>query len=185
MKNPTRTLFTFLRLAVGLLLVVLLARSGAIDWSALARLASDWRLVAASLSLFTLAMLLQAWRACVLLRAQGFEMSLWASFKLSTIGLLFSAVLPGATGGDGVRIYYAASGNAGRRTEVATVLLLDRAVGMLSLLLLPLPFLVFAPELIRQKVIVGLVSAAAIMAAVILLGGLVLFSSRVIRSRAV
>ena len=171
-----KTVFTFLRVAVGVLLVIVLINTGAIDWSVLLRLASDWWVVTVALGMFLAATLMMAWRACVLLRPRGFEMSLWASFQLTVIGVLFNTCLPGATGGDAVRIYYATAGNTGRKTEVVTIFLLDRAIGLLSLLLLPFPFLVAAPALGGSGIIRGLVIAAAVFASIIVLGTLVLFS---------
>src|SRR5262245_21328862 len=119
-----KTIFTLLRVVVGVVLVLALVKSSAIAWSVLLRLASNWWVVTAALILFALSLLMMAWRACVLLRPRGFEMSLWASFQLSLIGVLFNTCLPGATGGDAVRIYYATAGNTGRKTEVVTILLL-------------------------------------------------------------
>jgi uncharacterized protein (TIRG00374 family) len=176
--------FTLLRVAVGVLLVVVLIKSGAIDWSVLLRIAANWWVVAAAIALFMLSLLMMAWRACVLLRPRGFEMSLGASFQLSLIGVLFNTCLPGATGGDAVRIYYATAGNTGRKTEVVTILLLDRAIGMLSLLLLPLPFVALAPELSENGIIRGLMLAAAAIAGVIVLGMLIVFLPFVRTSRA-
>jgi uncharacterized membrane protein YbhN (UPF0104 family) len=78
-----------------------------------------------------------------------------------------------------VRIYYAARDNPGRRTEVATVLLLDRAMGMLALMLWPLLAVAFVPELLGSgSAIPGLLLVAAALSAVMIVGMLLSFSTR-------
>ncbi len=184
MKLTKSTVFTIARVAVGVALIAYLAGSGAIEWSSLARLLSSWWLLAATIALFFIDMVVTAWRLCVLLRPSGLEMSLWASFRLTLIGLLFSTCLPGATGGDAIRIYYAIAGNVGRRTEVATIMLLDRALGMVGLLLLPIPFALLAPAMGEDGVISGLIKGAAVLAAILVSGALIFFFTGLRTSRA-
>lgn len=184
--QPNRTrqiVFTAIRVLVALALILYLARSGSIEWSSLGRLLSAWWIIAVAIVLFFVDMVITAWRLCVLLRARGLHLSLWASVRLTLIGLLFSTCLPGATGGDAVRMYYAMAGNAGRRTEVATVILLDRALGMLGLLLLPLPFALLAPPL-QDGILSGLVGGAATFAAVLVGGAFLFFATGIRTSRA-
>ncbi|NIU00299.1 MAG: hypothetical protein GWN01_04990, partial [Nitrosopumilaceae archaeon] len=54
------------------------------------------------------------------------------------IGVFFNTYMPGSAGGDLIKFYYAGKGNQGQRTEVVTILLLDRAIGMYAMLILPL-----------------------------------------------
>jgi uncharacterized membrane protein YbhN (UPF0104 family) len=60
------------------------------------------------------------------------SLSLWNAIQLTLIGFFFSTFLPGAAGGDLAKLYYATHENEGRRAEVATVLLFDRIIGLLS-----------------------------------------------------
>ena len=100
--------------------------------------------------------------------------------------LFFNACLPGSTGGDLVRVYYASQGNPGRRTEVITVILLDRAAGMFALLIWPLLVVPLVPQLIASNsVLQGLLGAAAIVIGVMLGCLLIAFSSRMRNSRLV
>jgi len=62
-------------------------------------------------------------------------------------GVFFNSCLPGGNGGDAVKIYYAMEGNKGRRTEIATLVMFDRAIGMFALLIYPLLVLPLFPEL--------------------------------------
>jgi uncharacterized membrane protein YbhN (UPF0104 family) len=74
--------------------------------------------------------------------------------RLTLMGLFFNTCLPGATGGDAVKIYYAMEGNRGRRLEIATIMMLDRVAGLLGIIvftLLLVPW--FQPMLIAFPVL--------------------------------
>ena len=94
--------------------------------------------------------------------------------KLTLIGTFFNVCLPGATGGDAVRIYYAMGGNQGRRMEIATIVLFDRVIGMFALLLLPLFMAALYPgpiidfEILRELLWSALVLAAMIFGVILL-----------------
>jgi uncharacterized protein (TIRG00374 family) len=150
-------------MALGLGLLIYLGASGMIDWRALAGLGHAWPLSLAALGCVALAgIILIAWRLCLLMRPHGLHVSFAASIRLTLIGLFFNTCLPGATGGDVVKIYYAMEGNRGRRLEIATIMMLDRVAGLLgilgfTLLLVPL----FQPMLIAFPILKALVWAAS------------------------
>jgi hypothetical protein len=148
-KHLGRHLFTAARVAIGFGLLYYLARSGVIQWSALRGLLDAWPLMLFAFVLLLLDLVVTAWRLCVLLHPRGFHLSLVQAARLTLIGNFFNACLPGATGGDVIKIYYASEGNRGRRTEVATIILFDRAVGMFALLLWPLLAALFFVPLVR------------------------------------
>ncbi len=133
-----RRLIDLGRVAIGATLIAFLIRSGALDWRSLVGLLDVSLPAQAALGLLLGVLLLTSWRLCVLLRARGLELSLLASLRLTLIGAFFNAGLPGTAGGDIVRGWYAVAPNEGRRVEIATVLLLDRAIGVSGLLLWPL-----------------------------------------------
>ncbi len=163
MKTLRQHLFTLLRIALGLGLLIYLGASGMIDWRALAGLGRAWPLSLAALGFIALAGIgLIAWRLRLLMRPSGLHLSLAASIRLTLIGLFFNTCLPGSTGGDVVKIYYAMEGNRGRRLEIATIMMLDRVSGLLGILgftLLLVPF--FQPMLTVFPVLNALVWAAA------------------------
>ncbi len=132
-----RVAFGVLRGALGVAVLVLLTRSGTIRWAALLELAGAWQLVALALGILLFDLAVTASRLSLLLRPVGFRLPLEAAVRLSLIGLFFNLFLPGGGGGDVVRILYAVQGNAGRRTEVATIMVLDRVLGLYAMLLLP------------------------------------------------
>ena len=125
-----------------------------------------------------------AQRLCVLLRAHNMRLSLCTSIKLTLMGTFFNFCLPGSTGGDAIKIYYALEGNHGRRTELATLMLFDRAVGMFVLLILPVLVLpLFPGKFSSIEPISTLVAAAAAISAVMLVSILLCFVKRIRESR--
>jgi hypothetical protein len=67
------------------------------------------------------------------------------------VGFFFGTFLPGAAGGDLSKLFYTTRGNGGRRIEIMTVVLLDRAIGLFSLLLLPLIFAPMFTQTLRSE----------------------------------
>lgn len=78
---------------------------------------------------------IQVVRWWLLLRARGIDIKLWMAFKLTMIGCFFNYCMPGSTGGDLVKAYYAAKRKEGRADAVMTVLM-DRVVGLFGLIAL-------------------------------------------------
>ncbi len=185
-RRLARLMFTLLRIGVGMALLYWLSRSGAIEWRALAGLARVWPITLAAFLLLLVDMIVTSWRLCVLMAARGLHLSVLAATKLSLIGIFFNACLPGSTGGDLIKIYYATEGNRGRRMEVATVILFDRAVGMFGLMLWPLLVTPFFPQLIEQAPVLRvLLWGAAGMAAALLIGFVAAWSESLRRGRLV
>lgn len=166
------------RLLLGVGLIVYLAVSGVIEWSALAELLSDWRLTGTALLLLAVAAVLTAGRLCLLLRPRGYRITWWASTRLTLIGAFFNLCLPGAGGGDLVRIYYATVGNEGYRSEVATIMVLDRVTGFFAMVALPVLLAPLFPALVAGRAVVGSLVAAAALA----VAGLLAFFLVVIRA---
>jgi uncharacterized membrane protein YbhN (UPF0104 family) len=163
-----RTLFTVARLGIAVALLVYLGRSGLLDWTALHGLFVAWPITTLAIALLLLDTAVTASRVCVLMAPRGLYLSLGASIRLAFIGLFFNLCLPGSAGGDALRIYYASRGNDGRRTEVATILVFDRLIGLFAMLLWPLlaaPF--FFSFTTGNAVLRGLLGAAAIAVLVI------------------
>jgi glycosyltransferase 2 family protein len=178
-------LFTVARLGIGVALLVYLGRSGLLDWAALRGFLVAWPITVLAVTLLLLVVVMMAARVCVLMAPSGLQLSLGASVRLTLIGMFFNACLPGSTGGDALRIYYASRGNTGRRTEVATIFVLDRVVGLFALLLWPLLAAPFFPGLVANAVLRGLLGAAAVAAAVIAALFFVAGSPRALGSSAV
>jgi uncharacterized protein (TIRG00374 family) len=166
--------------------LVYLAASGNIKWSWLRGLAAVWPVTLAAFVLLMMSIGVTAWRLCVLMKPRGLHLSLASSMRLTLMGNFFNACLPGATSGDVVKIYYASEGNRGRRTELAAIILLDRAAGMFALVILPLLAAPFFSGLVGSSAVLqGLLWAAASVAALMLALLLVSSSTKVRDSRVV
>lgn len=122
---------------IGVGLLAYLVSNHTVDLAALAGLVTSWELSVFALGLSTLVIILVSWRLSLLLATQGFGLPLAAAVRLSLIGAFFSAFLPGSSGGDVARMYFAARPHPGHGTEIVTVVAVDRAIGALTLLTLP------------------------------------------------
>ena len=141
---------TAIRLAIAGALLAYLARSEAIDWSAFAGLANNWRLALLALAGVCSGNVIVAVRLPLLLRAAGYEMTNARAIVLALIGLFFGMFLPGSASGDAAKIYYVVAGQRrGTRAELATLVLLDRAIGFAAAFATPLLVLPFFAGALR------------------------------------
>lgn len=150
------------RAALAVALLTLLARGGLIEWPKLKGLVLHWPLSLLALALLLLGLAIGSWRFCVLTAARGFRLTLANSLRLTLMGNAANFVLP-TIGSDLVRVWFASDGHAGHRTEIATICLLDRVLGLMGLLLLPVALAPFFPGIVRASPVVLsilLVSAA-------------------------
>jgi len=145
-----KRLISLCRIAIGVTILGYLAHSGQINLFSLARLFHVWPITLISVTFLLLDILLMSIRVSLLFRNAKLSLGLGHSFQLNLIGFFFSTFLPGAAGGDIAKLVYATKENQGRRAEVATVLILDRLIGLFSLVLLPLLFAPFFPDLLRS-----------------------------------
>ena len=142
--------FLVLRMAIGIALLVWLERSGALNFHAFVRLLRIWPLTLAAVAILLLDLVLMSIRISLLFHAQNLALSLEDAFHLTLTGFIFSMFLLGTAGGEVARFYYAGRQNQGNRAEIAAALLLDRLIGLLSMILLPLLFAPFSLHLIHS-----------------------------------
>ncbi|MEP7381807.1 MAG: lysylphosphatidylglycerol synthase transmembrane domain-containing protein [Gemmatimonadota bacterium] len=171
-------LWSIVRVAIAVALLAYLAGSGVIEWPKLRGLLHAWPLTLLALGLLFSGMVLASWRFCLLTEAQQLHVSLGNSVRLTLIGNAANLVLP-TVGSDLVRLWFAADGHAGRRTEIATIVLLDRVLGLVGILLLPIVLAPFFPSVVRASpVILWILGVSAAGAAALLAGILVALSRR-------
>ncbi|HEX7009512.1 MAG TPA: lysylphosphatidylglycerol synthase transmembrane domain-containing protein [Phycisphaeraceae bacterium] len=96
---------------------------------------ADVGLLIAGLLLVGLVTPLQAWRWLMLMRCRGLDPGYLKSLRLNLVGLFFNFCMPGMTGGDLIKAYYAAKGS-GRRGAAVMSVIFDRLTGMVALILL-------------------------------------------------
>ena len=133
----------FLRRRIGLILQTLVSAL-IIAW--LMRII-DWRLVwsnvrtmdvawiVAGFLCFAPVLLIVSWRWRMLLGVHHVHLRFWRIFELTMIGQFFSAMGVGTTGGDVIKIFYAARAVPQRRAAVAFTIIVDRVIGLVALLI--------------------------------------------------
>ncbi len=173
-RRARQIFLTLVRLSVGIGLLAYLAKSGTIEFHALSRLLVAWPITFAAVALLLFDVALMAVRLSWLFPPHGLHLPLGASLQLTLVGFFFATFLPGAAGGDLAKVYYAAKENSGRRTEIITILLFDRAIGLFSLLILPVLFTPFFRQLLRTAPAVRLL---VFMSAILCTGMLAAFAA--------
>jgi len=92
----------------------------------------EWLL--ASTGLWGLTIVIGAWRWLVILRSQGLDPGLGKTLEISMVAHFFNSFLLGSAGGDVLKAYYAARVTHHRKTEAVTTVLLDRVLGLFTML---------------------------------------------------
>lgn len=166
-KSPRipRWLMWILKMVVGGTLVAFVLSSGRLDIKAVGNAVSTghwWFLL--GVGMLALVPIVGGLRWWLLLRVAGTGVSLLEGVRLSSITCFFNTFLPGATGGDVIRIYGAAKAFPARRTEAVLTIFADRLAGLFSLILLALVVLalnysalVEQPVVRRAAIILGVV----------------------------
>jgi len=83
-----------------------------------------------------LSMILPIWRWLALLRIQGLELAWPQALKITWVGYFCGLFLPGAAGGDLAKAYLACQNRPDGKTRAVSTVLMDRIVGLQSLLLI-------------------------------------------------
>ena len=133
---PTRRRLIFAaKIAVSAaLLALLVSRSDAPRlWNYIRTASISW--MAAAVGVYFLMVLASAWRWGLLLDAQGVHVPVRRLTESFLVATFFNNFLPSNIGGDVVRITDTAK-DARSRTLAATVVLMDRGIGLLGLILL-------------------------------------------------
>lgn len=121
---------------------------------------------------------IEAKRLGILFRAQGMHLSFRRGYRAVAVGTMFNFCIPGGTGGDVVKLYYLASERRGKVVEVATLLIVDRAVALFSLLLLvSVLALVEWENVLANHLIVGMTAMVLLAMCGLAVGGIVACST--------
>ena len=136
---------------------------------------SDRMMLVLALLLFAPVGLIQSARFTLMVRAQEIDLSYWEGIKLSYAGNFLNFVAIGSTGGDIFKAYYV-SCHTDRKTEAVTTVFLDRAVGLIGLMIIAAVAMCVKfddPHIREWWPVIGGISAAMIV------GIIVVFSRRV------
>lgn len=96
--------------------------------------AKGWLLWSALL-VFPITFVITSYRWHELLKAVDVPMGIGRAFVINMVGSFYNSFLPGSTGGDAFKAYYA-SKQTPHRTRAVMSVLVDRAVGLLALIIL-------------------------------------------------
>lgn len=152
-NNKNGKVFVALRVLISALLVFIVVTNLDIKamWSAFASL--DPVLYAYGLVIFLLSTgLLWAMRWQKILNASGVQIKLWPLIKYNFVGSFFSLFLPTAIGGDLPRLVDI-SQQTEKFADALSSILLDRIIGLLSLLLLALFAVLLGNQIIDENAV--------------------------------
>lgn len=122
----------YARYIIGLILIYWLVRTDVLDFAPLFSIAPTilFEGIALGISITSISTL----RVQYLLADQGITVRYYRCFIYSSIGLFYSLFLPGGISGDAARAYYFFKDVPQKRTAVLGALLLDRFIGMITLI---------------------------------------------------
>lgn len=145
-KSKNSHFSIILRIFISLLAVSLIFFLG--DWNGQELKTAFGKLnilsLAAAIGMFMLANLVIGFRWYLLLRAQQIEVHLSSCFKIHFLGMFYNNILLSSVGGDLLRAWYIAK-HTHKRLEAALSVLVDRLIGLGTLVLMAVCFYVLVP----------------------------------------
>lgn len=134
MRSSTKNaLVKILKFSFAAGLIFWMVQKGLLDLSVLGQLLTPLH-IAVSLLLIFINICINNWRWSLLLRSQDLPGNFLLTLPLSLVGLFFNFAVPGAVGGDLVKAYYVAQDHPGRKMAAATTVMMDRIVGLYSMI---------------------------------------------------
>lgn len=128
---------TLAKFALAIGIIIWLVRSGLLDFQQLFNLLQGQFLVFGLLICFV-GIFVNNFRWYLLLRCQGFDVTVGSTLALTFIGLFFNLAMPGGVGGDLIKGYYVVQDNPERRMASAASILVDRVIGFFSMVVMSL-----------------------------------------------
>jgi uncharacterized protein (TIRG00374 family) len=132
---------------------------------------ADPRWLVPAFACFGLVLVCSAFRWQLLMRVQGISLGWFRVWQLVMIGMFYNLFLPGGTGGDLVKIFYAVREAPESKSAVFLSVVVDRIAGMFALIIVSTGvFLCFFHELTSLPMVRAFtVAVAAIFGAVLFL----------------
>jgi hypothetical protein len=177
-KSIWRKYLLFLaKLVVGLGLVFYMVEGGYLDFSVFKGAWSNgWHWLILSLAAIIMVPFLGSFRWWLMMRAQNMAVPLRASMRLTFIGAFFNTFMPGAIGGDVVRMYGATVSIPERKAAAILTVIADRVAGFFGLAILAAVVLsinykaIIRTTLVREAAIIwaGSIAVFAIIVALVM-----------------
>jgi hypothetical protein len=101
-----------------------------------------------------------AWRLKLMLKAQDVDVSLWSAFVVTMSGYFFNNFVPSAIGAELFKGVYLSRGS-NKMKEVFSALLVDRVIGMITLILIAFVAILFRRELFADKNVLYMIMCMA------------------------
>lgn len=135
----SKSVFLYLRIAVvvcGIACGIYWVSRGQ-RWQNLTKIFLQMNLLvfASALGIFTIGQVLVGFRWWLLLRTQSIFIRFWAAVRLHFLGLFYNNFMPSSVGGDLIRAWYVTR-HTDKRFEAALSVFVDRAIGLLSTLII-------------------------------------------------
>lgn len=141
-------------------------------------LTARWEFLIAAFAIYFSALAIMTYRLKIVMAVQRMAISLKKLFALGLVGLFFNNLLPSSIGGDAVKAYYAYR-LTGKKLESFSAVLVDRVLGLFTLIGLALLAIVFFKgEMANPKIM-----EAVIVLALIAFFIFIFFASRRIAKR--
>jgi uncharacterized protein (TIRG00374 family) len=102
----------------------------------------DLRYLGLAFAAFGPPLFLMAVRWRILLAAAGVTVPFWILIRLHYLGFFFNTFMPGGTGGDIIKAVYVTR-HSSQKTEAATLVLIDRIIGLVGVLMMSAAVVVF------------------------------------------
>ena len=131
---------------------------------------ADRKYLLGAIFILPLCHLLTSLRWHVLLSALDIRISQARTFTINMVGAFYNAFMPGTTGGDLIKAYYAAKHAPERRTRAVISVLVDRAIGLYALILIGGAMAAYQwhiPDCRRVAKGAGLIVAVTVLGAVV------------------
>jgi hypothetical protein len=121
---------------IGVTLTLLAYLAGKLDWNVFGRILGTIRLDTYGAAVLVLAgsYALNTVRWRLLLAGQGLAIPLRSVISIDLVAMFFNSFLPGSTGGDAMRVYYASRLLHGEMTRLVASVIVDRLIGLSILL---------------------------------------------------
>ncbi len=132
-----KTVLTLLQAAITLALLWWIFRDAekrALMWETLQT--ANWWWFLPGLGAVGVTTVLQTWRWQWLMQVQGIDPGFARTYAMNLIGMFFNLFLPGGTGGDLIKMYYASREAPQQKAAVVLSVIMDRVVGLFALIFL-------------------------------------------------
>jgi glycosyltransferase 2 family protein len=139
-----------------------------------------WPFLALSVVVVLTAFSLSFVRWYLLVRGLDLQFHFTDALRLGSLGFMLNQVMPGSVGGDLFKAAFLAHEQPGRRTEAVATVLIDRAVGLVAILMVASIGLIFADRAINPSPLLSSLQVFIWSAASVGLLGMLLLTSRLV-----